>query len=67
MLKKQDVKHVASMRLGSDVPGLETETQERVENVSSQSKRMKFKMYCYPVLPMRLKPVYYIAISAPAT
>ncbi|KAF8811752.1 hypothetical protein BYT27DRAFT_7240181 [Phlegmacium glaucopus] len=38
------------MRLGGDVPGLETETQEWVEELSSKSERLKCKMVCHRLI-----------------
>ncbi|KAF8801964.1 hypothetical protein BYT27DRAFT_7197678 [Phlegmacium glaucopus] len=46
----QDVKDVACMRLGGDLPMLETEAQEWIEELSSKSKRLKCKMVCHRLI-----------------
>lgn len=50
MLKKEAVKHVASMRLGGDVCELETETQKWVTELSAKSNRLKRKMVCHRII-----------------
>ncbi|KAF8811768.1 hypothetical protein BYT27DRAFT_7088791, partial [Phlegmacium glaucopus] len=50
ILKEHDVKYVASMRLGGDVPGLETETQDWVRKLSPKSKDLKCKMVCHRII-----------------
>jgi hypothetical protein len=50
ILKRENVKHVASMRLGGEVDSLETETQEWVTELSPESKRLKGKMVCHRII-----------------
>ncbi|KAF8805949.1 hypothetical protein BYT27DRAFT_7103389, partial [Phlegmacium glaucopus] len=38
------------MRFGGDVPGLEAETQEWIEELSSKSKYLKCKMVCHHLI-----------------
>ena len=46
-LKKEGVKHVASMRLGGNVDGMETQTQDWVEELSPKSSQLRSKMVCH--------------------
>ena len=51
ILKEEGVKYVASMRLGGDVAGLETETQEWVRELSPNSRRLRAcKMVCHRIV-----------------
>ena len=51
MLKKAGVKYVASMRLGGDVAGLETETQQWVQELSPKSPSLQgCKMVCHRIV-----------------
>ncbi|KAF8804184.1 hypothetical protein BYT27DRAFT_7259621 [Phlegmacium glaucopus] len=49
-IPKKHVKNVAFMRLGSDVRGLETETQTWVIALCSKLKRLKDKMICHRIV-----------------
>jgi hypothetical protein len=50
MLNENNVRHVASMRLGGDVVEMETETQNWVTELSPKSKRLKGKMICHRII-----------------
>jgi hypothetical protein len=49
-LKRERVKHVASMRLGGDVDGMETQTQDWVKDLSSKSHHLQGKMVCHRIV-----------------
>jgi hypothetical protein len=49
-LKKEGVKYVASMRLGGDVVGMETQTQDWVKELSPKSRHLHGKMVCHRIV-----------------
>ena len=49
-LKKEGVKYVASMRLGGDVDGMETQTQDWVKELSPKSRHLQGKMVCHRIV-----------------